>query len=70
MIDDSHHNDTAPTESGCAVDWSWLAGRVVASARSDLQSMTLVFSDGEALTIRAAIYRDQPFLAFDPWKAR
>jgi hypothetical protein len=70
MTEETQQGGAASTDSGCAVDWSWLNGREIASARSDLQTMTIVFSDGETLTIRAALYKDQPFLAFDPWKAR
>jgi len=52
--------------SGCDVDWSWLAGREVAGARSDLQSFVLTFRDGQTLVVRAAVYQGAPFLSFTP----
>lgn len=57
------------TDAGCAVDWSWLHGRQIASATSDLTTIVITFADGQTLTIQAAIYKSQPFLAFTPWKA-
>ena len=59
----------ATTDTGCGVDWGWLEGREIASAWSDLQKLVITFRDGETLTIQAALWKDQPFLAFTPWKA-
>jgi hypothetical protein len=56
-------------ESGCQVDWSWLAGRTVASAVSTLDTLVITFADGETLTVQASSWKNQPFLAFTPWKA-
>jgi hypothetical protein len=56
-------------EQGCQVDWSWLAGREIVSAQSDLQSMVITFRDGQTLTIRAGLYAGAPFLSFVPWQA-
>jgi hypothetical protein len=53
---------------GCAVDWSWLVGREITSARSDLQSFLLTFADGQTLTVHAAMYDGKAFLSFTPWK--
>ena len=53
--------------NGCEVDWSWLAGRELAGAQSDLQSLVLTFRDGQTLVIRAALYQGVPFLSFAPW---
>ena len=58
----------ADAADGCTVDWSWLAGREVVSAQSDLQSIVLTFRDGKTLTVRATLYQGTPFLAFDPWR--
>lgn len=57
-------------DSGCPVDWSWVEGRKIISATSDLQRLTVTFADGETLTVRASVYQGQPFLAFNPWRAR
>ena len=57
-------------DSGCTVDWSWLHGLEVESATSDLQHLRLRFSNGQTLTIQAAMYQGKPFLAFDPYKPR
>jgi hypothetical protein len=68
------HDDVASvdavdaTESGCTVDWAWLAGREIASVTSDLQHWNVQFTDGQILKIQAAVYQGKPFLAFDPWK--
>ena len=53
--------------NGCGVDWSWLAGREVANAQSDLESFVLTFRDGQTLVVRAALYQGAPFLSFTPW---
>ena len=53
---------------GCAVNWSWLEGREIASAVSDLHQITITFRDGKTLTVQASLYQGQPFLAFTPWK--
>jgi hypothetical protein len=52
---------------GCNVDWSWLAGREVASVQSDLQSFVLTFRDGQTLVVRAELFQGAPFLSFAPW---
>lgn len=57
-------------EAGCAVDWSWLEGREIAGASSDLQRLVIRFTDGETLTVQASIWQGQPFLAFTPYRAR
>jgi hypothetical protein len=54
-------------DGGCAVDWSWLAGREIAAAESDLQSLRLTFRDGQTLVVRAALFQGTPFLSFTPW---
>jgi hypothetical protein len=56
------------TDSGCGVDWAWLAGRRIVAAQSDLGSFTLTFDDGKTLTVRAGLYRGSAFLSFDPWQ--
>jgi hypothetical protein len=56
-------------ESGCAMDWSWLAGREIAAAESDLQSLRISFRDGQTLVVRAALFQGTPFLSFTPWRA-
>lgn len=61
---------TAALDSGCGVDWSWLEGREIASATSDLQKLVITFRDGETLTVQASIWKEQAFLAFTPWRAR
>ena len=55
---------------GCTVDWSWLSGREIVAAESDLQSIRFTFRDGETLLVRAALFQGQPFLAFTPWRER
>ena len=54
---------------GCGVDWSWLAGREIVAAQSDLQSFRLTFRDGETLLVRAALFDGSPFLGFTPWRS-
>jgi hypothetical protein len=60
---------TESTQDGCAVDWSWLQGREIASATSTLDKLVVTFSDGETLTVQASSWKGQPFLAFTPWRA-
>ena len=60
--------DRVQTEAGCAVDWSWLTGRVIVAARSDLESFTLTLNDGQTLVVRAGLYQGAPFLSFNPWR--
>jgi len=60
--------EKAENGPGCSVDWSWLVGREIAAATSDLQSLTLTFRDGETLVIQAALYQGATFLAFEPWR--
>ena len=55
-------------DSGCTVDWSWLAGLQIESATSDLQHLRVRFTNGLTLSIQAANYQGKAFLAFDPWK--
>lgn len=57
-------------EPGCAVDWSWLAGREIAGASSNLKRLVIRFTDGQTLTVEASIWKGQPFLAFTPYRAR
>ena len=61
--------ETATTEEGCQIDWSWLAGREIASATSGIDKMVITFQDGQTLTIQASVWKGEPFLAFNPWKA-
>ena len=56
-------------ERGCYVDWGWLEGREVERVESDLTHWRVRFTDGQSLTIQASLYRGEPFLAFDPYKA-
>ena len=39
------------------------------SATSDLQHWRVRFTNGLTLTIQAATWKEQAFLAFQPWKA-
>jgi hypothetical protein len=57
-------------DSGCQVDWSWLAGREIVGATSDLDTLVLTLGDGQTLTVKAALWQGKAFLAFDPWRAR
>jgi hypothetical protein len=56
-------------DGGCDVDWSWLEGREIVAARSDLQSFVITLRGGQTLAIRAALYDGKPFLSFTPWRA-
>lgn len=58
----------ADTAGGCRVDWSWLQGREIASASSDLDTLVLTFQDGQTLRVQAALWQGKPFLTFDPWR--
>ena len=58
----------ADAASGCQVDWSWLRGREIVSASSDLDSLLLTFRDGQTLRVQAALWQGKAFLAFDPWR--
>ncbi len=53
---------------GCGVDWSWLAGRKIAHATNDLQSMTIEFEDGLTFKIQTMLYKGEAFLSFTPYK--
>ena len=57
-------------EDGCQVDWSWLRGLEIVGATSTLDQLVLRLGNGETLTVRAALWKAKPFLAFDPWKPR
>ena len=57
-------------DSGCQVDWSWLVGLEIQEASSSLDRLVLRLSNGQTLTVRAALWQGQAFLAFDPWRAR
>ncbi len=57
-------------DAGCTVDWQWVEGLQVASASSDLTHWRVRFTNGQTLTIQAAMYQGKPFLAFDPYKPR
>jgi hypothetical protein len=61
---------TVSADSGCLVDWSWLEGREIASATSNLEKLVITFRDGETLTIQASSWKGKPFLAFNPWKGK
>jgi len=61
--------DTSSVDSGCRVDWSWLEGREIASATSDLEKLVITFRDGQTLKVQASVWKGQAFLAFDPWKS-
>ena len=62
-------DETIVTDSGCTVDWRWLAGQEVESVTSDLQHWRVRFKSGLTLSIQAATYQGKAFLAFDPWKS-
>jgi hypothetical protein len=68
-VTQSSSPSSTSADSGCAVDWSWLNGREIASAISDLDTLVITFRDGQTLKIRASMWKGKPFLAFDPWKA-
>lgn len=62
--------DESIEDSGCTVDWRWLQGAQIESVTSDLQHWRVRFTNGQTLTVQAAIYQGKAFLAFDPWKPR
>jgi hypothetical protein len=68
-MDETTSSDAAQTDSGCTVDWSWLVGREVASAASNLDTLELTFADGQTLKVQALLWKGQAFLSFAPWKA-
>lgn len=53
---------------GCSVDWSWLAGRKIASATNDLQNLVIQFEDGLTFKVQALTYKGESFLSFQPYK--
>ena len=55
-------------QDGCAVDWSWLEGRTVRTATSDLKNFTVTFEDGQTFKIQALTYKGEAFLSFTPYK--
>lgn len=67
MSDGQGQPSTAGQQSGCLVDWTWLAGQEIKEATSDLQSLIITFKDGQTLKVRALKYKDDPFLSFDPY---
>jgi hypothetical protein len=75
-VDDSRANSPtsaaaeAQGDDGCLVDWSWLRGLEIVGATSTLDQLVLRLGNGETLTVRAALWKAKPFLAFDPWKPR
>ena len=58
----------ADAAGGCQVDWSWLQGREIVAATSDLDTLLLTFRDGQTLRVQAALWQGKAFLAFDPWR--
>ena len=69
MAEEGAAASTSRTDAGCQVDWSWVTGREIASARSTLDKLVITFQDGETLTVQASLWKGQAFLAFTPWKA-
>ena len=69
VADTTEAGGQAGADAGCRVDWSWLEGREIAAASSSLDKLIITFRDGETLTVQAAIWKGEPFLAFTPWKA-
>ena len=67
------HEDTTGTAAtnkvGCSVDWSWLAGRTIASATNDLQNLIITFEDGQTFQVQALTYKGEAFLSFKPYQA-
>jgi hypothetical protein len=61
---------TASTDDGCMVDWTWIEGATITAATSRLDAFVLTLSNGETLTVQAALWQGKPFLAFTPWKPR
>lgn len=55
-------------QDGCLVDWSWLEGRKIRSATSDLKNFTVTFEDGQTFKIQALTYKGDAFLSFTPYK--
>jgi len=56
-------------EGGCAVDWSWLAGERIRSVTNSLDDIVVTFESGLVFTVRALLWKGQPFLSFDPHAA-
>jgi hypothetical protein len=61
-------NESQDEQSGCTVDWGWLEGQEIESAWSNLERLELRFKSGLTLKVMAAQWKDQPYLAFDPYK--
>lgn len=55
-------------DGGCAVDWSWIEGRQIASVRSNLTDLVITFTDGQTLRITAQTWQGSPWLSFTPWR--
>ncbi len=77
MEDTAHTTDNQPLkakeqtngqDNGCSVDWSWLAGRKIATAHNDLRTLTIQFEDGQTFKIQAISYKGDSFLSFTPYK--
>jgi hypothetical protein len=56
-------------ESGCQVDWSWLERQVIKSVWSNLDTLRIELESGFTLTVKAANWKGQAFLSFDPYHA-
>jgi hypothetical protein len=69
MADETRGGTQEATDSGCQVDWSWLIGRRISGATSNLDELRLTFDNGQTLTVSARIWKGQAFLSFDPWRA-
>jgi hypothetical protein len=67
---DEQAASAATTDDGCMVDWSWIEGATILQATSGLDAFVLTLSNGETLTVQAALWQGKPFLAFTPWKPK
>ena len=68
MFKETKLEEKSGVNPGCSVDWSWLAGRKIASAVNDLQTIVITFEDGQTFRVQALTYKSEAFLSFTPYK--
>jgi hypothetical protein len=55
-------------EAVCAVDWGWIVDSTVRAVHLDGSQLRLDLDPAGALNVSAALWQDNPFLAFQPYR--
>jgi hypothetical protein len=55
-------------EAVCAVDWGWIVGSTVRAIHLDGSQLRLDLDPAGPLSVSTALWQDNPFLAFQPYR--